>query len=330
MRNRLSGVFVGLSCLIVACAADAAGDGIKRIKQPSTFPYVITTPGSYMLVANITVPNANTTAIKIQADNVKINLNGFTIKGATTCNPSTYTCSNTGSGIGIDADSRVGITVVDGTVEGMGSNGIFMEGGRVERVRVANNGGSGVVIDGGFEGGRVDSVIATHNGASGLYLATGVVSNCLVTNNGHNGIDAGDAGVFVQNHVEGNQNHGVIGGGGGATVLAQNAASVNGGVGLYAYDGATVVGNAAVGNNSGGIVAANSAISLNTAFGNQGTGVYATGATVANTIHGNDTGLDESNGGGYSLNSITGNPTSEVTGGTEVGANLCGGDLTCP
>ena len=45
------------------------------------FPLTIRVRGAYKLTGNLTVPNANTTAIEIIADNVTLDLNGFGIFG---------------------------------------------------------------------------------------------------------------------------------------------------------------------------------------------------------------------------------------------------------
>src|SRR5438067_8861679 len=49
------------------------------------FPVTISLPGSYKLSSNLVVPDANTTAIEIVADDVKLDLNGFSIIGPTVC-----------------------------------------------------------------------------------------------------------------------------------------------------------------------------------------------------------------------------------------------------
>src|SRR6266571_8801026 len=49
------------------------------------FPVIISVAGSYKLSGNLTVPDANTTAILITADNVTIDLNGFSIVGPSVC-----------------------------------------------------------------------------------------------------------------------------------------------------------------------------------------------------------------------------------------------------
>ena len=67
---------VAVAALIVGVAHEArATDGVKLLKQPKTFPIVISAPGSYRLKSNLTVPDENTTAISVQADYVTIDLN---------------------------------------------------------------------------------------------------------------------------------------------------------------------------------------------------------------------------------------------------------------
>src|SRR6266446_3470936 len=78
------------------------------------FPVTISLAGSYRLSGNLTVPNANTTAILITADNVTIDLNGFSIIGPTVCSgsPPVTSCSPTGTGHGVDGGTHDYITVV--------------------------------------------------------------------------------------------------------------------------------------------------------------------------------------------------------------------------
>src|SRR5947208_13936545 len=85
-----------------------AVDGVVLINQSAAlagnvtpgdtpgFPVTISVSGSYRLSGNLTVPDANTTAIQITADDVTIDLNGFAIAGPTVCGGSPTTCSTTG------------------------------------------------------------------------------------------------------------------------------------------------------------------------------------------------------------------------------------------
>src|SRR5437870_3755247 len=81
----------GLSCNLYAV------DGVILIDQNRAlagnvtpgdlqgFPVTISVAGSYRLSGNLTVPDANTTAILVTVDNVTIDLNGFSIIGPTVC-----------------------------------------------------------------------------------------------------------------------------------------------------------------------------------------------------------------------------------------------------
>jgi hypothetical protein len=77
-------------CAALLFSAPAfAIDGQILINQSTVmaaggFPYTITQPGSYKLSGNLVV-TGNTDGIVIDADNVTIDLNGFTISGPVTC-----------------------------------------------------------------------------------------------------------------------------------------------------------------------------------------------------------------------------------------------------
>src|SRR5437660_11740367 len=99
-----------LFLILSACAIPAyAVDGVVLINQSAAlagnvtpgdapgFPVTISAAGSYRLSGNLTVNDANTTAIQITADNVAIDLNGFSIIGPTVCSGSPVTaCSPAG------------------------------------------------------------------------------------------------------------------------------------------------------------------------------------------------------------------------------------------
>ena len=62
----------------------ALAGGVTKDDAPG-FPVTISQARSYRLSGNLTVPDANTTAIFINAINVTIDLNGFSIIGPTVC-----------------------------------------------------------------------------------------------------------------------------------------------------------------------------------------------------------------------------------------------------
>src|SRR5437867_11366604 len=85
-------------CMLAAISSSLyAVDGVVLIDQSRAlagnitpgdapgFPVTISRTGSYALSGNLTVPNANTTAIVVNADDVAIDLNGFSIIGPVVC-----------------------------------------------------------------------------------------------------------------------------------------------------------------------------------------------------------------------------------------------------
>lgn len=83
--------------------AVGASDG----RTPISATGIITAPGSYVLTANISVTSGN--GLAITADNVTIDLNGFSISST----------ANTGSGIQVNSNSQR-LVVRNGTVSGFG------------------------------------------------------------------------------------------------------------------------------------------------------------------------------------------------------------------
>src|SRR5262249_44984162 len=117
------------------------------------FPVTISQPGSYRLMGNLTVPDANTTAISITTDSVTLDLNGFSIIGPVVCDQSPTVCTQSGTGFGIQAaDLRVtrNVRVFNGHVRGMGNVGILLsgDGSSVDRVTAENNAGIGMSVQG--------------------------------------------------------------------------------------------------------------------------------------------------------------------------------------
>ncbi|MFT7775816.1 hypothetical protein [Roseateles sp.] len=146
------------------------------------FPVTLNQPGSYRLTGNLTVPEANTTAILITSPNVTLDLGGYAILGpcAGGCGSSSLgdgvalALPNPSPGIGLAA-----IEIANGTVRGMGRYGInginTLHGGsygalRVERMRLLNN-RYGISIAGGGSVANSDisgNVVALHGNSVAL------------------------------------------------------------------------------------------------------------------------------------------------------------------
>ncbi len=184
------------------------------------FPVTISQPGSYILSSNLTVPDEKTTAIQITADNVTLDLNGFTIQGPTVCGGFPLECDPIGVGSGVITGFPAGnenITIVNGTVRGMGGHGVALFGrnSRVERLRAVSNGGVGIEAQTFFDpdesgGHTVNFNIAVRNHASGI-------------------------------------------GAGRSSIVTGNVAVLNGGTGIIVLAGSTVTGNTARNNGKFGL-----------------------------------------------------------------------------
>ena len=98
-------LLVGLFALLIPASVGLASDGVLEINQACAqsgcfggdtggWPVTIIREGSYRLTDNLTVPDENTSAIEVGANDVSIDLNGFSINGPVTCSGSTSVCSH--------------------------------------------------------------------------------------------------------------------------------------------------------------------------------------------------------------------------------------------
>ncbi len=160
-----------------------------RVRIPGgTAGFTITARGSYVLTGNLTVASGN--GITISADDVSLDLNGFTIAG-TAASPAA------GAGVSVGA-GRQNVVVRNGIIRGGttysgGTGGTFSGGGfadgisapsvagnvRVEAIVVAGVAGSGIDLDssGLLPSVRVqDSTVRVAGGTYGIHAT--VVDGC--------------------------------------------------------------------------------------------------------------------------------------------------------
>src|SRR5438067_1333352 len=116
--------FLSLIAVMLLSLSAFAVDGVVLINQASVnaaggFPYKITVAGSYKLSSNLVLTVAGVDAIDINADNVVLDMNGFSITSAdTTCSGTpVISCSSTGGATGVFS-SKNNITVKNGAVTG--------------------------------------------------------------------------------------------------------------------------------------------------------------------------------------------------------------------
>jgi hypothetical protein len=251
----------GLAVLVALAAPVWAVDGVVDINQARAlaggvtpgdtagFPVTISQSGSYRLTGNLDVTVAadpkNTTAISVTAKDVTIDLNGFMISGLTVCSGAPLACTPTGTGRGVTpAVFNTGITIVvmNGTVRGMGADGIA-GATQVEKVKAFSNGGTGIAGSmvtgcvasgngvGGIRSGSVTNSTAFSNG--GVGIGGDLVINCTAQFNGGDGLSVG--GAAIGNRSVGNSGFGIQFAGNGLAysnnILQQNTGgNVSGGV----------------------------------------------------------------------------------------------------
>ena len=217
------------------------------------FPVTITQPGSYRLSGNLTVPNQNTTAILITASHVTIDLNGFAIIGPTDCSGNLNPCAAAGTGRGIASPGTpflfggnvpvFNVTIRNGTVQGMGDLGIFLQGDSnlIEHTHVRSNGNGGILIESspdlgtsivqnntlqrngrsadnprsGIEvlRGAVRNNVVDASGLSGISVSVGSVSYNVSTRNAFGGINLGNGASYIGNVLRDNAPANVLGAG---------------------------------------------------------------------------------------------------------------------
>lgn len=161
-------------------AANTPGD--------ATCVHRITQPGSYYLTGNIDVPN-NVAGIEIAADNVTIDLNGFTVKR-------TATGASARSLIRIASSFNSFTTVRNGSVVNSGLHGLELgTAAQVERVRVIDPAGRGITT---FGSCNISDCFVTGADAEGVYTqAHAIISRTTVANSGAEGIAALSAGLVA-------------------------------------------------------------------------------------------------------------------------------------
>ena len=243
----------GLTILLAFAPVVLAVDGTVLINQSTItngltgcptgghFPIIICQSGSYKLSGNLTVPDANTDAIDVSANDVTIDLNGFSISGPGTKGSSFIV------GTGIQG-SGINTSVFNGTIRGMGNLGINLNsGGRVYKVQATANGSDGIQA---LDSSLVSECISRANGGRGINVV-GTATNNLVDGNAGDGI-AG-FGQITGNTVLFNAGNGINLEGDDHTLISGNLVTSNGKGGIVATCPSSIIGNQVGGNSAGSI-----------------------------------------------------------------------------
>ena len=282
-------------------------------------PMTITESGSYYFTESIEYADANT-PITIEANDVTVDLMGYTLKGP-----------DSGYSYGIKLSECSNVEVRNGTVRD------FYRG-----ITTYSTGSDH----------RIINIRAVSNTVYGIYLATAgcMVRDCTASGNGNTGIYLGDGCTVIGNTAYGNTSNGIIVGSGGTVksntaydngnsgfyvgigcTVKSNTAYDNGNDGIYAYENcivtnnncyqntddgicaakSTIIGNLSSDNGDNGIYSSYSVVSGNTCRGNGDDGIYAYGSTISGNMAYDNTDMGIACGSG---SNVAGNTAYGNTG----------------
>jgi len=189
----------GLILGVAASAHAQARPGPIPISQRD-IPLVITQPGSYVLVGNLSVSDPTASAIAVSADNVTIDLNGFTVTGPGKGN---------GTGMGVRSDTATthdNVVVRNGKVASWGSVCVHLPGS-------AN---------------RAEQLVVSHCGSDGIFVGRASVVTASQVSFSFSGVNTDDGSIVSENTIYSNDNIGIFTSGdapgplGGVAVLRNN------------------------------------------------------------------------------------------------------------
>lgn len=209
--------------------------------------YRLTQPGSYYLTSNVTVP-AGKSGILIGSDAVTIDLNGFAIIGQ----------NGSGYGISTSNSSFNNGVIRNGTIKGMGSQGIGLlecQSARVIDVNVLGCQAHGIVVAGGSV---VRNCTASYCAGSGIMTVGNCsIIGCTSTFNA-SGFNCQYSSDQIEDCVASNNTG--FGFAVNNSVMTRCVADTNGGAGIEGGYGDRITGCRATYNTGSGIVASNACV----------------------------------------------------------------------
>ena len=233
-------------------------DQIEPRTPISGLPFTISQSGSYYLTRNLQFTAASGVAITIAANDVTLDLMGFTLSSTALVSDAAISVSGDSKGLCIINGNIAGTTTV--TTSGNSPNrvwqinaggfrhavtAVFADGCRLADLHIRGCREEGIIAG---ERALVERIRAEHNGGNGIEIRDhGQVSQCFVSLSGENGIYAA-RGTVTGTTVVDNKNSGMQVSYG---IVSSCSARDNGGTGLSAFDG-VVSFSTATGSGAGG------------------------------------------------------------------------------
>ncbi len=250
--------------------AAALAGGVTPGDAPG-FPVTITRSGSYRLTSNLVgghgyVIGNGLDMVEITADNVDLDLNGFTIERCRATGP-IHNCLGSVR-TGVYFSSGKGGAVRNGTIARMGLNGVFASTEvRLENLALIENGNHGAWIG---SNGVVESVIAHENGNVGItgnfganvrdssatenanagmsFTSATRIHACTSRDNGSHGFSMGERGLLTDSVSTGNGGNGVSAG--RYSLISGSNASANDLDGVHSLLGLVTVNSSVMSDNA--------------------------------------------------------------------------------
>ncbi len=173
---------------------------VQTLPTAADAAYVISQPGSYYLTANVTGV-AGKHGIKIDADNVSLDLRGFALQGVSGANHGIFVnCCHHNIRI---SDGNVSDWPGIGVDAGLGTNVI------IDNIVAFGNGNQGIKVD---HGSSVENCTAHSNGFRGIEVTYScTLSHCIAYQNGFDGFAFRDACAFINCVAQNNSGGGFRG-----------------------------------------------------------------------------------------------------------------------
>ena len=231
--------------------------------DPADIPITINQAGSYYLTGNFSALVSGQNAITINADNVTLDLRGFTIRNTE------IGFFNNGVAIASTAEN---VRVLNGTIVGCAESGVSGSGARgcaVFNVRAMSCGDQGIILG---NDALIQGCTTLDNTLTGIFCGdNSTIENC-VANNNQSGIRAASGSTVRGCAASDNTSSGIIVSGNG--VIAQCSATGNASAGILTGFSSTVTQCSARDNTFDGInVGAGSLVERCTAYSNDRNGI---------------------------------------------------------